>query len=187
MAAAVDRAAAYQLTARLRDRLLTMWLAPGFGTFGPRCRVHGPIRLAGAKNMHFGTGVHLGPDCWLMALEGARISIGTGCRFQGSATVAAWECIEFGEDVLVGRHTHFMDCHHRTDREDLTIRQQGFLPPQPIRIGDGAWIGHNAVVLPGVTIGRNARIGANAVVSRDVPDYTTVVGVPARPLGEAVR
>ena len=46
-------------------------------------------------------------------------------------------------------------------------------------IGDGAWLGQNVVVCPGVTIGRGAVIGANAVVLDDVPDYAVAVGVPA--------
>ena len=51
---------------------------------------------------------------------------------------------------------------------------------RPVRIGDGSWLGHGAVVLPGVTIGRHAVVGAGAVVHRDVPDHGIAAGVPAR-------
>lgn len=53
---------------------------------------------------------------------------------------------------------------------------------KPVSIGNDVWIGHGAVVLPGVTIGNGAVVGANAVVTRDVPAYTIVAGVPAKPL-----
>lgn len=51
---------------------------------------------------------------------------------------------------------------------------------KPIRIEDDSWIGANAVILPGVTIGRGSTIGAGAIVSRDIPPYSVAVGIPAR-------
>ena len=53
----------------------------------------------------------------------------------------------------------------------------------PVRIGAGADIGVNAVILPGVSVGRGAIVGAGAVVTRDVPDFAKVAGVPARVVG----
>lgn len=54
----------------------------------------------------------------------------------------------------------------------------------PVVIGDGAWLGVNAVVLPGVTVGRGAIVGAGAVVTRDVPEFAIAAGVPARVIGD---
>lgn len=51
---------------------------------------------------------------------------------------------------------------------------------KPIRIEDDCWIGANAVILPGVTVGRGSTVGAGAIVSRDVPAYSVTVGIPAR-------
>ena len=53
-------------------------------------------------------------------------------------------------------------------------------PERPVSIGDGSWIGHGAVVLPGSRIGRHVTIGANSVVSGDIPDFSVAVGSPAR-------
>jgi len=53
-------------------------------------------------------------------------------------------------------------------------------PERAVRIGDGSWIGHGAVILPGVTIGRHVVVGANSVVTSDIPDFSVAVGSPAR-------
>lgn len=53
---------------------------------------------------------------------------------------------------------------------------------QPVRVGEGTWLGTGAIVLAGVTIGRYCVVGAGAVVTKDIPDYTLAVGVPARPV-----
>ena len=65
------------------------------------------------------------------------------------------------------------------DRRAVPLKDQGYRTA-PVVIGDEAWLGANAVVLRGVRIGRGAIVGANSVVTRDVPDYAIVGGVPAR-------
>ena len=60
----------------------------------------------------------------------------------------------------------------------------GALPDRPVRIDDDCWIGTNAVICPGVRVGKGAVIGANAVVTRDVPAYSVVAGAPARRIGD---
>jgi acetyltransferase-like isoleucine patch superfamily enzyme len=54
------------------------------------------------------------------------------------------------------------------------------MPERPVSIGDGSWLGHGTVVLPGVTIGRHVVVGANSVVTSDLPDNCVAAGVPAR-------
>lgn len=63
---------------------------------------------------------------------------------------------------------------------DVPIRLQGDLPEQPIVIGDDVWIGTRVIILPDVVVGNHAVIAAGAVVSKDVPEYAVVGGVPAK-------
>ncbi|MBE3047607.1 sugar O-acetyltransferase [Candidatus Bathyarchaeota archaeon] len=89
--------------------------------------------------------------------------------------------ITIGDRTLVGPNCAFYSAAHPTDP---TLRD-GTRGPEyglPITIGADCWIGGNVVVLPGVTIGRGVTVGAGSVVTKDVPEYTVVVGNPARVL-----
>jgi acetyltransferase-like isoleucine patch superfamily enzyme len=69
--------------------------------------------------------------------------------------------------------------NHRNEKQK-TIRQQGFESAGPIVIGDEAWLGCMVTVLDGVTIGKGAIVAAGSVVTKDVPDYAVVGGIPAK-------
>ncbi|AWB85261.1 sugar O-acetyltransferase [Mycetocola zhujimingii] len=100
---------------------------------------------------------------------GDRIFINSGCRFQDQGGIT------IGDDCLIGHNAVFATLNH-----DLDPARRADLRPSPIRIGRNVWIGANVTVLPGVTIGDNAVVGAASVVTRDVPDDAVVVGSPAK-------
>lgn len=87
--------------------------------------------------------------------------------------------------VCIGSHVHLAQgitvtaLNHRYDDKKRRIDEQG-VSTQLVVISDDVWIGANAVILPGVTIGRHAVVAAGAVVTKDVPDYCMVGGVPAK-------
>ena len=74
---------------------------------------------------------------------------------------------------------YITDQNHGYEDVSRPISQQS-QPERAVVIGDGSWLGYGAVVLPGVTIGKHVVIGANAVVTQDIPDYSVAVGSPAR-------
>jgi maltose O-acetyltransferase len=75
--------------------------------------------------------------------------------------------------VTIAKSVHWL-------RRDPALRLHGYESSVPVRIGSNVWIGGGAIVLPGVSIGDDAIVGAGSVVTRDVPPGTTVVGNPAR-------
>ena len=83
------------------------------------------------------------------------------------------------DKVLVGPNAVMRASGHRYEKSDVPIRSQGHSKGKII-IKAGAWIGANAVILPDVTIGKGAVVAAGAVVTKDVPPYSLVAGVPAR-------
>lgn len=109
---------------------------------------------------------------------GSNVVIRSDCMFFAGEEDGGDIIIE--NDVIIGSGVHIYCDNHRFDDPSQPIGQQGFVPTQAVYIRQGAWIGARAILLPGVTIGRNAVVGAGAVVTKDVPDHTLAVGVPAR-------
>ncbi len=87
--------------------------------------------------------------------------------------------ITIGNYVLVGPFTYMTTANHDYAHPDVPMYFQNYISGD-IVIEDDVWIGTKAVILPGVTIGKGAIVGASAVVTKDVPPYAIVGGVPAR-------
>jgi acetyltransferase-like isoleucine patch superfamily enzyme len=81
---------------------------------------------------------------------------------------------------LLARNVYIADHRHAFEDTGRAVLAQGIEGVAPVEIGDGAWLGENVVVCPGVRIGRGAVVGGNAVVTADIPDFAVAVGVPAR-------
>ena len=108
-------------------------------------------------------------DCGKNTHFGKNVFVNSGCRFQDQGG------IYIGDNVLIGHNCVIATLNHNPD----PAKRQNLLPAA-VRIGSDVWIGANATILPGVSIGNGAIIAAGAVVTRDVEERTVVAGVPAR-------
>lgn len=88
--------------------------------------------------------------------------------------------LEIGEDVMMGPNVIIMTSSHRHDDINTHMIFQGNTPPNMVKIEDDCWMGFNVIILPGVRIGKGSIIGAGAVVTKSVPPYSVVGGVPAK-------
>lgn len=107
------------------------------------------------------------------------IRIGDRCLIGRGSGIVAHFSIDIGDDVWTGHHVYITDQNHGYEDVTIPISRQS-QPEQAVRIGNRSWIGHGSVILPGVTIGHHVVIGANSVVTRDIPDYSVAVGAPAK-------
>jgi acetyltransferase-like isoleucine patch superfamily enzyme len=116
------------------------------------------------------------------AIHCSNIKIGSNVVIRPeSILMATKECeIDIQEDVLIGSGVHIHVPNHRFEDTSVPIYYQGHSPSKPILIKTGSWIGVNAIILPGVTVGKNAVVAAGSIVTRDVLDYTLVGGNPAK-------
>jgi acetyltransferase-like isoleucine patch superfamily enzyme len=130
--------------------------------------------------MTVGEGTLFEPGCWITMAPEARIEIGSGCFLNKNVMLAAQERIEIGDHVMLANNCFVGDADHRYDDPETPITQQGFAARGPVRIGSNVWFGVNCVVTGGVSIGDRAVIGANSVVTRDIPANAVAAGSPAR-------
>ncbi len=148
-----------------------------------RWPVHGNVLEAlDEGRLEIGAGVLLEPGVWLTAPGDARIRIGAGSFLNLGVMVAAVELVEIGEHCMFANGCFVTDGNHRFDDPARPVPWQGFSTKGPTRIGDNVWCGANVVVTSGVTIGERAVIGANSVVTQDVPAFSIAAGAPAKVL-----
>lgn len=118
------------------------------------------------------------------ALACSRISIGENVIIRPgtnlSTEVADNAEIVIEDFVMMGPGIHIYTNNHRFDDVSKPIFFQGDRPSQKVVIKRGSWIGANAIILPGVTVGENAVVGANSVVTKNVPPMVVVAGNPAK-------
>ena len=127
--------------------------------------------------LRFGQRIQILQDCWLMAEDGDTLDIGDDVFVSQHCTISG--NVRIGRDTLIAGYVTIIDANHVIDTTDLPVRLQGGRK-MPIHIGDDVWIGAGTVILPGVSIGDHAVVGANSTVTRDVPPNAIVGGSPAR-------
>jgi maltose O-acetyltransferase len=109
---------------------------------------------------------------------GSHVEIGNRSGIGIHCTVP--DNIRIGNDVMMGPMVTIIGRHHRHEKTDTPMMDQGFTVSRPVEIGNDVWIGAASIIMPGIKIGNGAIIGAGAIVTRDVPDYAIVAGNPAR-------
>lgn len=146
--------------------------------------------LKGAECIEVGDDCTFSQNCELTAWTSYReikyqpsIIIGNGCTFRQRVHITAINKIQIGDHLLTGNDVLISDNNHGViEKKDLQISPQdrSLSSKGEIIIGNNVWIGDKACIIGKVTIGDGAIIGANSVVTKDVPAYSVVAGVPAK-------
>lgn len=143
----------------------------------PEARIHprtGRIRIGSRSSIAAGVtlqgNVDLGENC---SVQTGSILIGYGSREDPSGR------IRIGNNVRIAPYVQMIAANHRFDDTSRTISGQG-LDPKPITIEDDVWVAGRVILTAGVTVGTGSVLAAGAVVTRDVPAWSIVGGVPAK-------
>lgn len=132
------------------------------------------LRMSGAS---VGRRVVFYPGLWIMPGKGLRI--GDDVDLALDVVITTGGGVTIGERTLIGYRTCVLSANHAIPPKPERIFGAGS-EPRPVVIERDVWIGCNCTILPGVTIGEGAVVAAGSVVTKDVPAYAVVAGVPAR-------
>jgi len=171
----------------VRAKLARLWFRGQSGRqlrhLGAGAHVVGPFRLDGADRVSLGAGTFVQEGAWLYACpidqHPASLVIGEGCVFGYRNHIAAVRDVVIGNRVLTANNVYISDNVHGFDDVTIPIMDQPVRFKGAVSVGDGSWLGENVCII-GARVGRNCVIGANAVVTRDIPDFSVAVGSPAR-------
>lgn len=154
-----------------------------FKDIGYKSKLLCPLKIQGSKNISIGKKVFIQYRTWLAALpltdsEKCELVIGDGTVIGNFNHIFATRSIIIGQNVLTADKVYISDNQH--DYEDICVPvlHQKIKQINEVKIGDGSWIGENVCII-GASIGKNCVIGANSVVTKDIPDYSIAVGAPA--------
>ena len=166
------------------------WIRREFAECGKDCDFGGFSFLYGAKYVRLGNELYIGKEIvWEVYDEfrGQRftpsLTFGDGSSFGDGGHISCINRVAIGNGVRIGRKVFITDNSHGASERallDIPANLRPLVSKGPVVIEDNAWIGEMACIMPGVTIGRGAIIGANSVVTHDVPPYTLVAGNPAK-------
>jgi acetyltransferase-like isoleucine patch superfamily enzyme len=159
---------------------------PICGRWGKNTRIQAPLLFLNPSRFCFGDRVFVRAGARLEAVVNClgdkfnpSVEIGSGTNIEQGFHLACAERITIGRNVQITENVGIFDIWHPYLDITLPIKCQP-LKTAPVSIGDDSFIGMGAVIQPGVSIGRHCLIGANSVVTENIPDFAVAVGAPAR-------
>ena len=161
-----------------RPRWYIRLLAPLYQHRGKGSKIYGSVRMDTPPYRRFALGQHSVVESYSCINNAVGdVVIGDHTRIGIHNTIIG--PVTIGNHVNLAQGITVTALNHNFDDTTKRIDEQG-IATKPVVISDDVWIGANAVILPGVTIGRHAVVAAGAIVTKDVPDNTLVGGVPAK-------
>lgn len=156
-----------------------------YGQFGKKSKIVKPMRVLGKKYIYVGNNVHIlngarieAVSKWHGKLLQPKLQIGEGTSMEQNCHIISADKLSIGRNCVFSADVYVADCSHQYVPGENALDTE--LEIKPTEIGDGVFVGIGAKILPGVHLGDGCVIGANAVVTHDIPPYCVAAGVPAK-------
>lgn len=173
----MGRALLFAIPTRLGVFLRRLLCAP-FMASGDSFDIEAGVSILGLHNLTIGDGTCIETRCTLLC-PNSPLSLGRDCYLNKNVRLGSSGAgLTLGDNVMVGPNVVMDTSRHNSERTDVPMKSQG-MSYAPISIGDDVWIGANVVVTMGVSIGEGCIVGAGSVVTKDIPAFSVVAGVPA--------
>lgn len=176
----------HNLFRKLIDKLFTAFYKVSFYKLGRKSTLCMPFYVNGAKFMTIGCNVYIKQNAWLLAINKPEVSsnrekltIGSTTYIGRNAHIVALHSVHIGENVLMGDNVYIADNYHGFEAGTVPYKNQEVRFKKEVLIGQGSWLGENVCVMS-ASVGKQCIIGANSVVTTDIPDYSMAVGAPAK-------
>jgi len=170
-----------------RTQIYTQLLKKDFGKIGKKSVSCYPFHSADVSGVFLGDDCIICPHSWIAVVKSyggtfydPKIEIGDGSYFGNRLHMIACGRMSIGKKVVCADGVYITDNLHGYQNIDKPILESPLVSAGPVSIGDQAWLGENVCVMPNVKIGKRAVIGANSVVTKDIPDFCVAVGTPAK-------
>ena len=167
----------------LKLRFITLLYKYRFKSFDKKSYLHSPLKIDGIENIEIGNNVFIAYKTWLAAMpltgEKSRLIIEDGVHLGNFNHIYATESITIRKEVLTADKVYISDNLHGYEDINTPIIKQPIVQKKEVEIGGGSWLGENVCVI-GASIGKHCVVGANSVVTKDIPDYCVIVGAPAK-------
>jgi acetyltransferase-like isoleucine patch superfamily enzyme len=154
-----------------------------FKSIGENVVIEDGVLVFRPETISIGSNVYIGHRAILRGYERHELVIGSNTWIGQLAYINSAGGVEIGSNVGIGPCVKIMTSSHAEEGRLVPVLLSA-LEFAPVKIEDETDIGIGAIILPGVTIGKGAIVGAGAVVTHDVAPFSIVAGVPARPIGE---
>lgn len=181
---------AIKKTRHLYCTVFNSYIKPLFRYCGEGLSISPSLVYMGLNNVSVGNNFRAGErlklrtfDCWGNTTFIPSITIGDNVNIETDCHISAINSVIIGNNVLIASFVYISDHSHGNVNDDWEGRaplEQSLYSKGPVIIEDNVWLGEKVTVLPGVHIGRGAIIGANSVVTKDIPAYAVAVGSPAK-------
>lgn len=154
--------------------------------FHPARIIRQPVRIKGWPKIKIGSGFTTGQFCRLEALaawdDHETLIFGDNVQINDACHIASYKRVEIGNNVLIASRVYISDHDHGDfSKKSLSLKPaEREIVQKDVFIEDSVWVGEGVSILKGVRIGKGSVIGAGAVVTKNVPPYSLVAGVPAK-------